>query len=128
VSVHLEINWHETPMGSTFDDAWVKEYGLLVQPPRRFMCGPLAALVGREPVVEGDLRWHISVSCAERLPHWHELVDAAHALRPGVVFVIGMPPRSWWINVHPYCLHLWETTDAHLVSEWRANARGDRPT
>lgn len=99
-----------------------------VAPPQTFQRGPLRALVGFEPVIDDDRRWHVSVSCADRLPTWGELVEAAHTLRPGVVFVVGVPPRSWWLNVHPYVLHLWETTDEHLVSEWRRNGRGDTPT
>lgn len=107
--------------------AWRREFPD-VEAPEAYTCGPLRAFVGREPVVTDDWRWHISVSCADRLPEWGELVETAHALRPGVVFVVGVPPRSWWLNVHRYTLHLWQTTDLHLVSEWRANARGDRPT
>jgi hypothetical protein len=131
VSVADTNSWTPAPMGPDFDEAWRASYPD-VEPPQRMMCGPLAAMVGFEPVGHDydspDVRWHISVSCADRLPLWHELVDAAHALRPGVVFVIGIPPRSWWMNVHPYCLHLWQTTDEHLVQQWRANARGDTPT
>ena len=121
-------NWRERPMGAGFEQAWHVQMGNDVLPPKAYESGALRALVGREPVVEGDVRWHISVSRPDRLPTWHELTDAAHALRPGVCFVVGVPPRSWWMNVHPYCLHLWETRDAHLIAEWRRNARGDEPT
>jgi hypothetical protein len=96
----------------------------------------LTALVGREPYGdydEPDLRWHISVRSGDpgidgRVPTWDELVDAAHELRPGVCFVVGIPPRSWWMNVHPHVLHLVETRDRHLVESFREEARGDRPT
>ena len=111
-----------------FERLWRATHPQAIEPPQAFERGALLALVGREPVVDGDWRWHVSVSCSDRLPRWGELVDAAHTLRPGVVFVVGVPPRSWWLNLHPYVLHLWETTDAHLVSEWRSNASGDEPT
>jgi hypothetical protein len=39
-----------------------------------------------------------------------------------------VPPRSWWINVHPHVLHLYEIKDMALTAQWRAEARGDRPT
>jgi hypothetical protein len=88
--------------------------------------------MGREPVGD-DMRWHLSVRYGDpgvngRVPGWDELVQAAHELRPGVVFVVGIPPRSWWINVHPHVLHLYESRDEPLVAAWRDEARGDAPT
>lgn len=74
------------------------------------------------------LRWHISLRGPGRVPTWEELVDVAHQLRPGVPFVLAVPPRSLWMNVHPHVLHLWETADEPLLEEWRVNARGDAPT
>jgi hypothetical protein len=99
-----------------------------VPAPRAFRNGHLTALLGREPVVPGDWRWHLSISAANRVPTWEELAGAAHDLRPGVPMGVGIPPRSWWLNVHPHTLHLWELADPHLVAEWRRNARGDKPT
>lgn len=90
------------------------------------------AIVGREPVGpdydDPDPRWHISVSRPDRVPTWEEMVAAAHELRPGVCFVIGVPPKSWWLNVHPNCLHLWELRDTNLINQWRSERRGDQPT
>jgi hypothetical protein len=89
---------------------------------------PYSVLMGRELIADDDARWHISVAHPRRLPVWGDLVAIAHRLRPGVVFVVGVPPRSWWINVHPNCLHLWEMRDANLEAQWRAEAQGDTPT
>ncbi|HEY3021854.1 MAG TPA: hypothetical protein VGJ32_16765 [Solirubrobacteraceae bacterium] len=124
------MTWKQQPVPKLFLDAWRENAGD-VPPPRAYGNGVLRAFVGREPMVgtdPDDLRWHISVSGPSRIPTWEELVDAAHALRPGVVFVVGVPPRSWWMSVHPHVLHLWETRDDGLVAEFRANARGDTPT
>lgn len=85
-------------------------------------------LVSRDPIEDGDPRWHISVTGHEDVPRWRDLVAIAHRLRPGVCFVVGVPPRSWWINVHPNCLHLWETKDGNLEALWRLEAQGHRPT
>jgi hypothetical protein len=75
---------------------------------------------------ESDPRWHISVSYEDHIPDWEEMVQIAHNLRPGVFFVIGVPPESMWMSVHPYALHLCETTDEGLIAEWKRNARGRR--
>lgn len=97
--------------------------------PMGYKCGPtLRALVGREPVNrktgESDLRWHISVNGSfeePRLPTWHELVECAHQIRPGVTFVVGIPPRSWWmadLESGKYVLHLWQLKDDNLEKSW----------
>jgi hypothetical protein len=76
-----------------------------------------------------DWRWHISVAGRDlRPPPWELLVAVGHQLRPGVVFVVGVPPRSWWINEHPGCLHLWEMRDPALEAQWREEGRGDQPS
>jgi hypothetical protein len=69
------------------------------------------------------LRWHISVSSQIRVPNWEEMAEAAHAIRPGVHFVIMVPPKSWWMSVHPNVLHLWQTDDQPLIEEARVNAQ-----
>jgi hypothetical protein len=133
------VSWAQEPLPQVFLDVWAANNGPAnpVSPPRTYRHrNGLTALVGREPLGPGpgeDLRWHISLRYGDpgvngRVPSWEELVQAAHELRPGVAFVIGVPPRSWWINVHPHVLHLWEVRDDALVASWRAEQRGDRPT
>jgi hypothetical protein len=131
----LGMKFAKAPHNSAFEQAWRQQYGEAAAVPQRYIVGPsdepaVNALVNREPVdVAGeDLRWHISISRPDRLPSWDDCVAAAHELRPGVCFSIGIPPRSWWINVHPYVLHLFETRDPHLVAMWQAEGRGDRHT
>jgi hypothetical protein len=124
------VKWAKAPMPEEAAQIW-RDEGIAV--PQRYVVGPhhapvLNALIAREEIADDDLRWHISVSRQDRLPDWGELVTAAHELRPGIVFVIGVPPKSWWINIHPFCLHLFETRDPHLIEQWRAEGRGDRHT
>lgn len=88
----------------------------------------LHALVSREEWMKGDERWHISISAADRVPSWDEVAFTVHTLRPGVPFVMGVPPRSWWLNLHANVLHAWETKDWALIDQWRANRRGDTPS
>lgn len=90
------------------------------------------AIVSRDPVGVGrkipDDRWHISVSAKNEVPPWQVMAAVGHELRPGVPFVIGVPPKSWWINVHEFTLHLWELKDQNLLDQWRSERRGDGPT
>jgi hypothetical protein len=75
-----------------------------------------------------DWRWHISVAGQDDVPRWRDLVAIAHELRPGVAFVVGVPPRSHWMSVHPHCLHLWETHDENLTAQWMAERQGSTPS
>jgi hypothetical protein len=88
----------------------------------------LHVLTSREEWAPGDERWHLSISAPERVPTWNEITEAIHALRPGVPMVLGVPPRSWWMNLHPYVLHAWECKDWNLIAEWRANRTHQAPT
>lgn len=127
-------NWSLVDTAPQFAAAWRRLNDC--EPPRAYQNpNGLTALVGREPLgTDGsDWRWHISVRYGDpgqngRVPTWEELVASAHELRPGVVFVIGVPPRSWWMSVHPHVLHLYETRDAALIENYKANARGDEPS
>lgn len=126
----MDLKWAKAPMPADAAAVWETQ-GIRV--PERYVIGPhiapaVNALISREPIAKDDYRWHLSVSRRDRLPDWGELVSAAHELRPGIVFVVGIPPKSWWINIHPFCLHLYETRDPHLIEQWRAEGRGDRHT
>lgn len=89
---------------------------------RAFAKGPVRAIVSTD---EG--RWHLSVSCADRLPTWDELGDARDALLPADVWLcMPHPPRDYWMNIHPHCMHLYETRDSVLVRLWRENGEAAR--
>src|SRR4051812_13989326 len=127
-----EEKWknHGTP--KPLADAWRKWFGDVIAPPVvHTKGGELEAMVAREPIGPNrealeDPRWHISVRGPGRVPTWEEMVDAAHSLRPGVVFCVPVPPRTWWINVHEDVLHLWEIRDANLERQWRSEVQSSR--
>jgi hypothetical protein len=81
-----------------------------------------------EPEQALDRRWHLSVSGKRDVPRWAHLVAIAHELLPEVCLVIGVPPRSWWMNLHPHTLHLHELDDPNLADNWRAQAMGHVPS
>lgn len=128
-------NWKMIDPPKAFADLW-RRHAEEVEAPRAYQNpNGLTAFVGREPLGSdgSDWRWHISVRYGNpgtngRVPTWEELVDTAHELRPGVCFVVGIPPRSWWMNVHPDVLHLIETRDEPLIQSFRENALSSTPT
>lgn len=89
---------------------------------------PFHVLTTRDQIEMGDLRWHLSISGERTVPPWNVMVAIAHAVRPGVCFVIGVPPRSWWLNLHPNVLHLWELKDEGLLDQWKTEAQGHAPS
>lgn len=126
-------NWRLVTPPPEFIAAWREQQPDLEAPKVYASPNGLTAIMCREPVADDDLRWHISVRYGDpgvngRIPTWDELVNTAHELRPGVPFVIGIPPRSWWINVHPHVLHLYETRDEALVATWREERMAHQPT
>jgi hypothetical protein len=68
------------------------------------------------PHAEAGHWLHLSVSRANRLPSWADLVlvrdEFGFADR---VFVQLLPPASAWLNAHSYVLHLFHRLDAATV-------------
>lgn len=87
-------------------------------------------IMAHEVVDTGDVkRWHISISDeahrqegSHDVPVWRDFVTIVHQLRPGVPFVLGIPPRNMWMNKNPNVLHAWETRDRALIEHWRMQA------
>lgn len=66
-------------------------------------------VLGPSIMAGGALRWHMSISCANRYPTWDEIRDARYALLPDdVTMAMLLPPRAEYVNVHPNCFHLHE--------------------
>ena len=52
---------------------------------------------------------HVSVSLPNRPPNWQEMCYAKSLFWEDEECVIQFhPPRSRYVNNHPYCLHLWK--------------------
>ena len=77
--------------------------------------GPCRVLVSQEPRRNGIMRWHLSISCADRYPSWKEIKDARYSLLPmGLTFTQLLPPANEYVNIYSNCFHLWEIGD----NEW----------
>lgn len=58
---------------------------------------------------EQPFKWeHVSVSLATRCPTWAEMSRVKDLFWEEKECVVQFhPPRSEYVNMHPYCLHLW---------------------
>ena len=84
--------------------------------------------IGHDIVAGPDERWHLSIASSEETPPWDVVAAITHSIRPGVPMALGIPPRSWWLNVHEHTLHCWEVQDENLLGQWRDERRGETPT
>jgi hypothetical protein len=66
-------------------------------------------------------RWvHLSFSRGDRVPDWEELKAVkSRFLGDETLAVQVFPPKSQWVNVHPYCLHLWHCVDGDPLPDFR---------
>jgi hypothetical protein len=96
---------------ATGDDA--VGYGLffvtaskLGDPPLRCIAHDGVLMPGDDPTIGG---WeHVSVSLPNRCPTWAEMDRVKRLFWSDEDTVLQLhPPRSLWVNCHPYCLHLW---------------------
>ena len=54
---------------------------------------------------------HVSVSLRNRCPNWEEMCHVKSLFWDDEESVMQLhPPKSKWINNHPYCLHMWRPT------------------
>jgi len=64
---------------------------------------------------------HVSVSLKNRLPNWEEMSYVKSLFWDEEEIVIQYhPPKSQYINNHPFCLHLWRNTknEIELPPSW----------
>lgn len=64
---------------------------------------------------DGEGWEHVSVSTATRCPTWAEMCFVKEMFWDEEDAVMQLhPPRSRWVNNHPYCLHLWRPTEVEI--------------
>lgn len=67
--------------------------------------GPCRILLSG-PQERGRIGWHFSISCLNRNPTWEEQRDARYSLIPDDIYMVSvLPPKSEYVNVHPFCFH-----------------------
>lgn len=70
-------------------------------------------------VTVDDERIHMSISHPTRYPTWDEIKEARYKFVPDNKFmVMVLPPKANYVNVHPFCFHLWESNDPKASYIW----------
>jgi hypothetical protein len=77
-----------------------------------FVVGPNGtelAIIGSDGV-DSDYNWeHVSVSTKRRTPNWNEMCFVKNLFWQEDECVVQFhPPKSDYVNCHPFCLHLWK--------------------
>jgi hypothetical protein len=72
-------------------------------------CGVNLKIIASPGDADEMVPWeHVSVSTEKRCPNWTEMCFVKDLFwEPEETVMQLHPPRSTWINQHPYCLHLW---------------------
>lgn len=69
-------------------------------------------------VTKDDGLWHMSIAHPNRLPAYEELKAARYKYLRDVHYAAQIfPPPSEFVNVHPYCIHLWELGEKETYSD-----------
>ena len=67
-------------------------------------------------IASEEMGWeHVSVSRSDRSPTWEEMCQVKDLFWDDTDCVIQYhPPKSDYVNNHPYCLHLWRPIGIEL--------------
>jgi len=72
----------------------------------------LRVICTQEKLDDGNTWEHISVSRADRLPTWEEIVFVKEEfMGTDVEAIQAIPARKDYVNVHQFCLHIWRNLD-----------------
>lgn len=68
-------------------------------------------------IASDQLGWeHVSISRRDRCPTWEEMCQVKEIFWDDTDCVVQYhPPRSEYVNNHPYCLHLWRQSGSQTM-------------
>ena len=77
--------------------------------------GAQLAIISTGPTPEDHAWEHVSVSIKHRTPNWAEMSYVKDLFWGDDECVVQFhPPKSVYVNYHPFCLHLWKSI-AHEI-------------
>lgn len=89
------------------------DYGAFVIPGP---CGRDLRVIASPGNADEGIPWeHVSVSLSNRCPNWEEMCFIKDRFWDVEDVVMQLhPPKSKWINNHPFCLHLWRPCNQEI--------------
>ncbi len=95
----LPAEWHWLPCPVPFQRAYAHTSGLrVIESPGEVM-------------EDGRVWHHVSFSRADRVPSWEDTTLVKDAFCHDRTAFQILPPRSEWVNIHSFTLHLWTCLD-----------------
>lgn len=93
---------HQGPYASSLGE----DFGMFVIPGP---CGRELRIIASSGDETVGVEWeHVSVSLPNRCPNWPEMCLVKDLFWDAEETVMQLhPPKSRWINNHPFCLHMW---------------------
>lgn len=116
----------QTLNGRTLPPGWTYRSDVPVIDGGRSYSGPADLAVVESIGVEVDARrrQHVSVSRADRLPSWDDLLLVKRLfLGHDATALQVLPPSGKHISYHPYCLHLWVCLDGCVTPDFTRGRR-----
>jgi hypothetical protein len=81
----------------------------------------LVVILSVNTEADGKLWVHLSCSHARRTPTHEEMAMVKGIFLGDEIYAISvLRPKSMYVNIHPYCLHLWACLDGHPLPEFSA--------
>lgn len=91
--------------------------GVVGEPTGFFQCKSLSVKGDTLRIIASvGFGWeHVSISLPDRCPVWEEMVYVKDLFWSDSETVVQFhPPRNFYINYHPHCLHLWKPTGRNI--------------
>ena len=86
---------------------------------------PMSVILSSGVELDGKQWLHFSVARADRIPTWDELVKAKEQfLGPESRALQVIAPRSEWVNIHPFCLHLFVCLEGDVTPDFTRGSGG----
>ena len=64
-------------------------------------------------------RWiHVSLARENRMPNYYDIKNVKEAFLPGLKAIMILPEDDKFVNLHPYCLHLFHSPDGDGLPEF----------
>ena len=75
---------------------------------RAYRAGPLGIIASIDKTKHGHLM-HLSVSHKDKLPSWSTMITVKRLFfHEDVAAMMPMPEEEVYVNVHEFCLHIWQ--------------------